>query len=209
MTGDHRRHKTVVGMAALAAGLLVVGEAGAGASSAVTIREPQYGFSFSLPANWKQVPLDGSDVTALLNSATHDDPSLANALDSEVTSAAAKGIKVFAVGPVVGSSVPNVNVIVSSSAGSPTGRAFAQAAVAQAKIEFAELRASQVKTSIVKNRLGTAAKVTYALHAQSATEFGEQFYVSHGPNVEIVTITTSSGATTQSTAQTVVKNWRW
>ena len=59
-----------------------------------------------------------------LNSASHDDPTLANALSSEVTSGAAKGMKVFAVGPRAGSTVPNVNVIVTSSAGAPTGRAF-------------------------------------------------------------------------------------
>ena len=44
-----------------------MGETSAGASSGPVIKQPQYGFSFTLPADWKQVPLDGSDVTALLN----------------------------------------------------------------------------------------------------------------------------------------------
>ncbi len=150
----------------------------AGTSSGVVVRQPQYGFSFTLPANWKQVPLNGSDVTALLNAATHDDPTLANALDSEVTSAASKGMKVFAIGPVAGSTAPNVNVIVASAAGSPTGRAFGRAAAAEAKIELTQVDANHIKTSVVKNRLGTSAQATYQLNLKNAApEFGEQFYV--------------------------------
>ena len=119
--GCRKVRNTLMGTSVLLAAVLVLGETGASASSGTVLKEPQYGFSFQLPANWKQVPLDGSDVTALLNSASHDDPTLANALSSEVTSGAAKGMKVFAIGPLAGSTVPNVNVIVTSSAGAPTG----------------------------------------------------------------------------------------
>lgn len=199
----------LVGASALVAFLLVLGEMSAGASSGAMIREPQYGFSFNLPANWKQVPLDGSDVTALLNTATHDDPTLANALDSEVTSATSKGIKVFAIGPVVGSTVPNVNVVVTSATGAPTGRAFAQAAIAEAKIEFTQLGATHLKTSVVKNRLGTSAQAAYELNIKSAVEFGEQFYVQHGANVEVITVTTSNPKSSRSNAQLIVDSWRW
>lgn len=210
MRHDRRSHRaTLVGASALVAALLLLGETGAGASSGAVIREPQYGFSFKLPANWKQVPLDGSDVTALLNAATHDDPTLANALDSEVTSAASKGMKVFAIGPLARSTVPNVNVIVTSSAGAPTGRAFAQTAIAEAKIEFTQVGASHLTTSIIKNRLGTSAEVAYELIVQSTVEFGEQLYVQHGANVEIVTVTTSSPASTRSNTQLIVDSWRW
>ncbi len=195
---------------ALAALLCLLGETGAGAASGVTVSEHQYGFSFTLPANWKQVPLNGSDVTALLNAATHDDPALASSLDSEVTSAASKGMKVFAIGPVSGSSVPNVNVIVSSASGAPTGREFAQEAATEAKIELAQINASHVKTSTVTNRLGTAAKATYQLAFKgSVPQFGEQFYVQHKANIDIVTVTTSSSSATQSNAQRVVNSWRW
>ena len=188
----------------------LVGDTSAGASSGVVIKEPQYGFSFTLPSNWQQLPLNGSDVTALLNAATHDDPTLANALDSEVISAASKGIKVLAIGPVVGSTVPNANVIVLSSAGAPTGSAFAQEAVAEAKIELAQVGASQIKTSIVKNRLGTSAQATYELNLKTtAPEFGEQFYVQHKSYVEIVTVSTSNLTSTQSNGQLIIDSWRW
>jgi hypothetical protein len=194
----------------LVAVLLLMGETVAGAASGVVISEHQYGFSFTMPPNWKQVPLNGSDVTALLNAATHDDPSLANALDSEVTSAASKGMKVFAIGPVLWSAVPNLNVIVSSAAGAPTGREFAQEAAAEAKIELTQVNASHVQTSIVTNRLGTTAKATYQLAVKgSSTEFGEQFYVQHKNYVDIVTLTTTSSTTTRSIAQRIVNSWRW
>ena len=210
MRDDRRKHRTVlVGASGLLAALLVLGEMSASASPGVVIREPQYGFSFNLPANWKQVPLDGSDVTALLNTATHDDPTLSNALDSEITSAASKGIKVFAIGPVAGSTVPNVNVVVTSSAGAPTGRAFAQGAIAEAKIEFTQVGASHLKTSIIKNRLGNSAQATYELNIESTVEYGHQFYVQHGAHVFIVTITTSNPASSQSNAQLIEDSWRW
>jgi hypothetical protein len=208
----HRRNRGVLQLgssAALMAMLILMGGVSAGASG-VVIKEPQYGFSFSLPAGWKQVPLNGGDVTALLKAATHDDPSLSNALSSEVASAASKGIKIFAVGPVSGSVASNVNVIVSSAAGAPTGRAFAQAAEAQAKIELTQVGATNLKTSIVNNALGTAGQVTYQLHLKNAgPEFGEQVYVQHKSSVEIVTVTTASKASSQATAQVIGNSWRW
>ena len=54
-----------MGASTLVVAMLILWETGAGASSGAMVKEPQYGFSFHLPANWKQVPLDGSDVTAL------------------------------------------------------------------------------------------------------------------------------------------------
>ena len=190
--------------------LLLLGDLGAGASSGVVIKEPQYGFSFTLPFNWKLVPLNGSDVTALLNAATHDDPALTSALNGEITSATSKGIKVFAIGPVVGSTVPNVNVIVTSSAGGPTGSAFAQAAVAEAKIEYTELGASHIKTSVVRNRLGISGQATYELNLKNVgPQFGAQYYVQHKSYVEIVTVTTSNLASSQSDARLIVGSWRW
>jgi len=149
-------------------------------------------------------------VTALLNSAAHDDPTLANALDSQVTSAASKGMKVFAIGPFAGTTIPNVNVIVSSDAGAPTGRGFAQAAIAEAKIALTQVGASHIKASIVKNPLGTSAQVTYELDLKTAgVEFGEQFYVQHTANVVVVTVTTSRSTSTKSNAHLVANTWRW
>ena len=209
---DARRNRwrlEVGASVALVAVLLALGNMSAGASSGVVIKEPQYGFSLTLPADWKQVPLNGSDVTALLNAATHDNPALANALNGEISSGAAAGMKVFAIGPLSGASVPNVNVVITSSSGGPTGSAFAPAAVAEAKIGLTQVGASHIKTSIANNHLGRSAQATYELNLKSGPEFGDQFYVQHRSYVEIMTVSTSSPATSQSDARVIVDGWRW
>ena len=209
---DRRNHGSLSlgASSALLTFLLVVGASGAAAASTGTVvQEPQYGFSFALPAGWQQVPLNGSDVTALLNIATHNDPSLTKALGSEVSSAPAKGMKVFAIGPATGSSAPNVNVIVASSAGAPTGKNFAPAAIAEAKIEFTQVGASHIKSSIANNRLGRAAQVTYELNLNGLHEFGDQFYTQHNSHVEIITVTTGSSASSAADGRIVVNSWRW
>lgn len=189
---------------------LAATEAVAAASPGVVVREPQYGFTFSLPGGWKQVPLNGSDISALIKSATHNDPSLASALDSQITSEASKGMKVFAIGPVSGSVASNVNVIVTTPGGFiPSGAEFAREAVAEAKIEMSQIGATHVKGSAVKNELGNVAAVTYALTLQGTNEIGEQFFAHHGQSLYIVTVTTSSSSTTKAIANHVVSSWRW
>jgi len=211
MSVDRRNHGPLPlgAAAALLAFLLVVGASSAASATGAVVQEPQYGFSFALPAGWQEVPLNGSDVTALLNIATHNDPSLTKALGSEVSSAPSKGMKVFAIGPATDSTAPNVNVIVTSSAGTPTGRNFAPAALAEAKIEFTQIGASHIKSSIVNNRLGRTAQVTYELALSGIHEFGDQFYALHDSHVDIVTVTTGSFANSQTDARIVVNSWRW
>lgn len=214
MTNQQKRHHTRISALAASAVLAIVTlaamQTAAGASSGLVIHEPQYKFSFSLPTGWKQVPLDGSDVTALLKTATHDDPSLANALDSQITSEASKGMKVFAIGPVSGSVASNVNVIVTAPGGYiPTGSQFAHEAVAEAKIEMSQIGASHFKAFVVKNRLGDVAEDTYTLTLQGSHEAGEQLFAHHGADVEVVTVTTASPAQTKAIGNQVANSWRW
>jgi hypothetical protein len=216
--GDNRmkrdrsgRRVTLFGLSSLlAAVILTAWAANAGADSQLQIKDSRYGFSFALPASWKLVPLNGSDITNLLNTATHDDPALANGLSNEVKAGASKGMKVFAIGPVVGTTIPNVNVIVTSSAGGPTGHAFAESSVTQAKIEMAELGVQQIKASIIQTRLGAIAEATYTLNLKtSAPQFGAQLYLEHKSHVDIVTVTAPNTADTQSNLRFVISNWRW
>ena len=195
---------------ALVAGLLVVGESGAGAAVGTAVNEPTYGFSFLLPPSWKTVPLNGGDVTALLNAAAHNDPTLANALSGEVNGAASKGIKVFAVGPVSGSTAANMNIVITSSAGAPTGSEFAPAAVAEAKIGLTELGTNHTRISVVHNRLGTVAQATYELTLKgSPPQFGDQIYAMHKSYIEIISVTTSNPSKSQAAARVIVNSWRW
>ena len=211
MSVDRRNHGALSlgASAAFLAFVLVVGASSAAFSAGSVVKEPQYGFSFALPAGWQEVPLDGSDVTALLNIATHNDPSLTKALGNEVSSAPSKGMKVFAIGPASDSSAPNVNVIVVLLRELQPGGIFAPAAIAEAKIEFAQLGASHIKSSIVNNRLGRSAQVTYELNLNGIHEFGDQFYALHTSHVDIVTLTTGSFTNSEVDARIVVNSWRW
>ncbi len=206
----HRRSLMCTVPIALLVVTLLSEAAPAYASTKSVIADPDHAFSFTLPANWKQVPLNSGDVTSLLNAATHDDPALTNALNGEVRSAAAKGLRVFALGPVNGSSVPNVNVIVTSSAGAPPGSGFASALAAEAKIELTEADATHIKTTTVHDRLGSTAQATYELDLPHvATQYGEQLYALHQSHIEIVTVTTSNVVSTKSIAHAVATTWRW
>jgi hypothetical protein len=169
--------------------LLALDAASAGASSGTVVKESHYGFSFRLPNSWKQVPLDGGDVKSLLNAATHNDPALASSLDSEIVSQASKGMKVFAIGP--------------------SGRTFAQAAVAEAKIEYVQLSATSYKASVVTNQLGTTAMGTYDLTSSGGHQYGIQYFVRHKSYIDVITVTTANAASTQSAAKTIVSSWRW
>lgn len=188
---------------------LVVVVSDSAAASGPAVKEPKYGFSLTLPPKWTTIPINGSDITSLLNSATHDDPSLANVLSTEVKAATAQGIKVFAVGPLAGTSMPNVNIAAESSSGEPSGKAFAPAAAVQAKISLTEAGAKAVKTSVIHDRLGTAARVLYALPLKTGTVYGVQFYAEHTSHIAIMTVTTSSASTSLATADTIEASWRW
>jgi hypothetical protein len=181
----------------------------AAAGSSVT--EKQYGFSFSLPSHWQQIPLDSRDIGAILKQATKSVPTLANVLDSQVEQAAKQGIKVFAVGPISGDAFPNLNIAVESSAGSPTGSAFLSAAAPEVKIVLTESGARNLSVSPVKLRFGEALEATYILRAKSSLHplEGLQLYIEHGAFVYVITFTSLSADGNQSTARDVANSWRW
>jgi hypothetical protein len=178
-------------------------------ASGPSVKEPKYGFSLKLPARWTTIPLNGSDISSLLKSATHDDPALSNALNSQVEAATKQGIKVFAVGPLIGSFVPNVSIAAESSSGAPSGSAFPPAAAVQAKISLGQAGATQIKTSVIHNHMGAVAQVLYHLPLKTGTVYGLQLYVEHGSHIAIVTVTTPSSPAGLSVSRTVAANWKW
>jgi hypothetical protein len=206
----HRRALWGVSALALVGPVVMVATPGSSsAASRPSVKEPKYDFSMSLPAKWTTIPLDGSDITSLLNSATHDDPTLSNALNSQVKAATKQGIKVFAVGPVSGTTVPNVSVADQSASGAPSGNAFPPAAAVEAKISLGEAGAKGIKTSTIHDRLGDVAQVVYSLPLTTGTVDGVQLYAEHRSRIVIMTVTTSSPATALSAAHTIAGSWRW
>jgi hypothetical protein len=181
-------------------------------SAANTVNESQYGFSFSLPSNWKAIPLTGTDAGALLNAAKSADPALANVLDTQLIQAVKQGLKVYAVGPVSGTSFPNLNIGIESSSGSPTGQAFLPAMDADVKIALTEVGVLDLKTSDTRLPLGDALMVTYRLHLNapsSLNEVGVQLYFEHGPQIYVITFTSPSMSLDQAVSHVVENSWRW
>jgi hypothetical protein len=195
-----------VSVVGVAAPLLASTSAGAAGPK---VKEPKYGFTMTLPTNWKSIPLKGGDIKKLLDSATHDDPSLTKALTAQVKSAVEQGVKVFAIGPESNGAVPNVSIISSSAAGAPMGSAFPPAAVSQAKTSLAQVGATNITAAVVKNHMGDTAEVVYELPLKSGSVEGAQLYVEHGGRVLVMTVTTTTEAASVAAARTIVKDWSW
>ena len=206
-----RLTRWVLGIVTLAGPVVLLPTVGsAHPASGQLVREPKYGFTLRLPAQWNPIPLDGSDITSLLNTATHDDPSLTNALDTQVKSATAQGIKVFAVGPLAGTFVPNVNVIMQSSAVVPGGKgAFLGSVTVQAKISLGEAGIKKIRSTTVHDAMGSVVQVSYTLPLKTGDAQGVQIYAEHGSRLAIMTVTTSNSGQSLSLARAIAGSWRW
>jgi hypothetical protein len=207
------RHGARWGATTGTVGALLVGCAGsAAAATGPRVIEAKYGFSFSLPPNWRQVPLTGSDVDSILDQATKHVPGLRNALSAQIQQAEVQGLKVFALGPVEGDFFPNINVSVQSSSGEPTGKAFLAAADAQAKIALTQVGVDNLRTSDTRLPFGPALEASYILHVKDAairTVVGVQLYVEHKAHIYVVTISGPTTSANQPVVRTLEASWRW
>ncbi len=182
-------------------------------AGAVTVKSTQYGFSFSLPAKWTEIPLDSSDIGAIISQATKSDPSLENVLDQQAVQASKKGLKVFAVGPVSNGFFPNLNIGVTSTTGVPTGSAFISLMSAEVKVTLGEAGATQLKVTSPHLPLGQVVQVSYQVKLKEGSRavavHGLQFYAEHGTHLYVVTFSGTSLAGDQNTAHSVETTWHW
>jgi len=194
-------------------GVTALGWAATSSSAAgPRVAEAQYGFSFSLPTGWHQVPLDGSDVSTLISQAAKHVPGLENALSNQVQQATAQGVKVFAVGPSAGTTVPTLNIQVQSSAGVPTGIEFVKEAELQGKLALAQIGAKQIQASAPRLPLGQVVEMSYVLPltgSSVASVSGEQIYIAHKAHFYILTFTSSKISDDRSAVRVVANSWRW
>jgi hypothetical protein len=182
------------------------------ASAAGTrFNESKYGFSFSLPSKWLQVPLNGGDIKSLLAKATKDDPSLENALSAEIKKAAAERIKFFAVGPIQGFVSPNLNIIVTSAGTTLSGKAYWQEADPQIKVELTEVGVKDLKTAIKKFTFGESLVAKYSIPTKEfgTSERGVQLYVRHKSQLDIVTVTSTTVKSVEGVATVLEDSWQW
>jgi hypothetical protein len=182
-------------------------------AGATTVKATQYGFSFSLPPKWTQIPLDSSDIGAIIGQATKSDPSLKNVLDQQAVQASKKGLKVFAVGPVSNGFFPNLNIGITSTTAVPTGSAFISLMSADVKITLAEAGATQVKVGSHHLSLGQVVQVSYqvrlSLGSKAVSVHGLQFYAEHGTHLYVITISGTSLAQDQGIANVLESTWHW
>jgi hypothetical protein len=181
----------------------------AGADARVT--DTKDGFTFLLAPKWIEVPLNGSNIKALLTQATKNDPSLKKSIDNQVKNAAKEGIKIFAIGPIANKFAANLNVGVESSAGAPTGAAFFSAVKSQEKSQLAAADIGDVHVRDVALPFANAVEVSYELPKSVAgvPASGLQVVFEHTTHVYFLTITSLTGTSNAQTLKDVASNWKW
>jgi hypothetical protein len=164
-------------------------------ASGQRFNESKYGFSLVIPQKWVEVPLNGSDINGILTKAVKTDPTLKNALSTQIESAAKKGIKFFAIGPI----------------GSPPGKSFFEEVDAQVKIELSQAGFVHLVTGVKTLALGKALVVTYDIPKTTSgfLASGLQIYVKHTTHVDVITITSGSLTHDRKVAKIIEKSWKW
>jgi hypothetical protein len=179
----------------------------ASAASGNRATNAQYGYTFVLPKGWNEVSLSSSDVGALLGGAAKLNAGLKQALTSQVQSAAAKGLKTFAVraSQESGGFFANINVGVFAGTASNADLGL------QVKIQLTSAGAKSVTTKTVHFPLGSAIEATYtlALTSSGQTVYGTQVYAGHGGSTYIVTFSAVNKSLETRAATTVMPTWRF
>ncbi len=175
------------------------------------VNETKYGFSFSLPVKWVPIPLNGGDISKILVKATKADPALKKGLTKEVEQAAKSAVKFFAIGPISNAFASNINIIVESSAGLPTGPSYFSIIEPQIKAQLIKAGFKDLQTAVVQLAMGKEITATYQLPTGVAGGVvqGLQLYVRHRSHVEIITFTSSTKSTDHSAATVLEDSWKW
>jgi hypothetical protein len=208
---DEVRRFVKFGLEAVAAVGVLVGSL-ARPAGAVTVTDAQYGFSFSLPAAWTQVPLDSALIGKFLDAAAKNDPSLKKVLGNEVAQATKEHLKFLAIGPVARGFFPNMNIALETSPSLSSGTAFLALMRAQVKELLTGLGVRQLKVFVTKAHFGTAVEANYAFPIASAPRGlvqGIQVYLVHGPRLYVITFTANTQKQDVAAAQVVEASWHW
>jgi hypothetical protein len=194
----------------LAVAMLGIGVLPAGASGP-TMKDSKFGFSFSMPNGWRQIPLTKSDISGLGDLLAKDDPSMKILIENQIKNAGQEGIKDLAFGPISTLFASNINVVVEPAAGPSSGSAYFDAEGLEAKLGLSSVGMSHIHTSTVTLPIGKELQATYTLPRKDGPKgaSGLQLYVRRKSHLFIVTITSSTSSRDRSTALVVEKSWRW
>jgi len=190
--------------------IVVVAAVPVGAAGA-RINVSKYGFSFVVPANWTQIPLDGAKVNDILNKALKADPALKASFVKEVEEAPTNKTVFLAIGPVLDDFATNINIIVSSAAGYPDNNSYFAIADSQIKSDLTGGGFEGITVSVVHLPFGKELEATYTapLATSGSYVYGLQLYIKHKAHIEIVTFTSSSQSADLAATDTLVNSWNW
>ncbi len=187
-----------LGCSSIALGALP-GASSASSSTGTKIVMSKYGFSVTLPSGWQRVTLTNAGIHKIAQYLNRVNPALEQQFVSNA--ATVRNVQLYAVGPAQASSLPNLNVIVQSPQGLPSGNSFLTQIQPVMKSELQQAGLKDVTISIVHLPFGSAVEGQYALSATGPTV--TQFYISHGGRLYILSLSPAS------VLPQIENSWHW
>jgi hypothetical protein len=187
---------------ALASSIIVLSAtpvASSASASGPTVVLPKYGLSVTLPSGWQKVTLTQAGVDKIAKYLKSTSPTLYQQfVNNEST---VRHLQLYAIGPPEGASLPNLNILVESPQGLPSGESFLTQAQPVMKSELQQAGFKNVTISVVHLPLGPALQGVYTLPGSSVTL--TQLYISHKGHLYIVSMSPAS------VVPQIESKWRW
>jgi hypothetical protein len=186
---------------ALSATPMVASASSASASSATgpTVVLTKYDLSVTLPSGWQKVTLTQAGIDKIAKRLKGVSPTIYQQFVSN--EATVRHLQLYAIGPLEGASLPNLNILVQSPQGLPSGKSFLTQAQPVMRSALQQAGLKNVMISVVHAPFGSALQAVYALPGTSVTV--TQLYISHQGHLFIVSMSPAS-VTPQ-----IESNWHW
>jgi hypothetical protein len=173
------------------------------ASSASSAKGPtvvltKYGFSVTLPSGWQKVTPTQAGIDKMAKDLKRASPTFYQQfVNNEAT---VRRLQLYAIGPVEGDLLPNLNVLVQSPQGLPSGKSFLTQAPPIMKSDLQQAGIKNVTISVV-HPFGPALQGVYTVPGTSAPV--TQLYISHKGHLYIVSMSPPS------VVPQIESNWHW
>jgi hypothetical protein len=159
----------------------------------------KYGFSVSLPPGWQKVTLTRAGINKIAKNLHRVDPTFYQQFVNN--EASVRHLQLYAIGPPQGASLPNVNVLVQSPQGLPSGKAFLTQVQPVMKSDLQQAGVKNATFSVVHLPFGPAVQGVYTLPGTSTTV--TQLYISHKGHLYIVSMSPPS------VVAQIESSWHW
>jgi hypothetical protein len=171
----------------------------ASSSAGPTVVLAKYGFSVTLPSGWQKVTLTQAGINKMAKYINKTDPTLGQQfVNNEAT---VRRLQLYAVGPLQGASLPNLNVLVQSPQGLPSGKSFLTQGQPAIESELQQAGFQNVAISVVHPSFGSALQAVYTVPGLSTVI--TQAYISHKGRLYIVTMSPAA------VVPEIESSWHW